>query len=171
MFGQGVPRIAILGAGGMGKTILARAVLHHPDMTSRYEQCRLFVPCDTVATSIQLVALIGEYIGLKPGNDLTRRVLGFFSSSPPTLLLLDNLETIWEPAKSRGEVEKFLCLLEEVKHLALIVSIIREMSGVYANPIPDNNARSRETFQSAVDSAFPGTIEVLGPGCCTSNIH
>jgi predicted ATPase len=123
MFGQGVPRITILGAGGMGKTSLARTVLHHPEMTARYEQHRLFVPCDTVSNSVQLAALIGEHIGLKPGNDLTRLVLRFFSSNLPTLLTLDNLETIWEPAESRGEVEKFLCLLEEVEHLALIVSI------------------------------------------------
>ncbi|KAF7328371.1 hypothetical protein MVEN_02552700 [Mycena venus] len=31
IFNQESPRIAILGAGGMGKTCLARAVLHHPD--------------------------------------------------------------------------------------------------------------------------------------------
>ena len=29
---QGAPRIEILGAGGMGKTSLARAVLHHPEI-------------------------------------------------------------------------------------------------------------------------------------------
>jgi Cdc6-like AAA superfamily ATPase len=122
MFGQGVPKIAILGAGGMGKTSLARAVLRHSEISSRYEH-RLFVPCDTASTSIQLAALIGEHIGLKPVNELTRPVLRFFSNSMPTLLILDNLETVWEPVESRGEAEKFLCLLEEVEHVALIVSI------------------------------------------------
>ncbi|KAJ6492945.1 hypothetical protein DFH09DRAFT_1451286 [Mycena vulgaris] len=34
----GTPKIAILGAGGMGKTSLARAVLHHPTVAGKYAQ-------------------------------------------------------------------------------------------------------------------------------------
>jgi Cdc6-like AAA superfamily ATPase len=121
-FSHEVPRISILGTGGMGKTSLARAVLHHPEMSSRYEEHRLFVPCDTVSTRIQLAGLIGAHVGLKSEKDLTGSVIHHFSSSPPTLLILDNLETIWEPADSRADVEKFLCHLADVEHLAFIVS-------------------------------------------------
>ncbi|KAJ7465512.1 hypothetical protein FB451DRAFT_1486947 [Mycena latifolia] len=118
-----VPRIAILGAGGMGKTSLAKAILHHPELISRYDQHRVFVPCDTVLTSVQLAGLIGAHIGLKSGKDLIGPVICHFSSSPPTLLILDNLETIWEPAESRADVEKFLCHLTDVKHLAFIITM------------------------------------------------
>jgi Cdc6-like AAA superfamily ATPase len=123
LFRTRVPRIAILGTGGMGKTSLARAALHHPEMTSRYDQHRLFVPCDTVSTRTQLAGHIGAHIGLKWGNDPTGPVIRHFSISPPTLLILDNLETIWEPSESRADVEKFLCHLTDVGHLALIVSM------------------------------------------------
>jgi hypothetical protein len=106
----------------MGKTSLAKAVLHHPEVTSRYDQHRIFVSCDTVSTSVQLAGLIGEHIGFKPGRDLTGPVIQHFSGGPPTLLILDNLETVWEPAETRADVEKLLGRLTDVEHLALIVS-------------------------------------------------
>jgi Cdc6-like AAA superfamily ATPase len=150
-FSREVPRIAILGAGGMGKTSLSKAVLHHPELTLRYNQHRLFVPCDTVSTSIQLAALIGAHIGLKSGNDLTGPVIHYFSGGPPTLLILDNLETVWEPTESRADVEKFLCHLTDVEPLAFIVS----MESMHSPPSLiislDYNARSRETCQCEVD--------------------
>src|ERR1700712_2409700 len=36
------PRIAILGAGGMGKTSLAKAALHHPEVAAKYQD-RFFI--------------------------------------------------------------------------------------------------------------------------------
>jgi hypothetical protein len=106
----------------MGKTSLARATLHHPEVTGKYEQHRFFVNCDTASTKVEVAALIGAHLGLKPGKDLTRPVLNYFSSNPACLLILDNLETAWEPRESRGDVEEFLSLLTEVQHLTLMVS-------------------------------------------------
>ncbi|KAJ7791923.1 hypothetical protein B0H13DRAFT_2517713 [Mycena leptocephala] len=116
-------RIAILGAGGMGKTSLARAVIHHTEITERYNQHRFFVACDSAATQVELAALIGAHVGLKPGRDLTHPVIQYFSSSSDCLLILDNLETLWELAESRGKIEEFLSLLTGVNHLALVVGL------------------------------------------------
>ncbi|KAJ7866154.1 hypothetical protein B0H13DRAFT_1898218 [Mycena leptocephala] len=122
LFSQGTPRIAILGAGGMGKTSVARAVVHHADITTKYEQ-RLFVACDSAASKVELAALIGAHLGLKAGPDLTCPVVQHFSSSPPSLLILDNLETLWEPTESRHDIEEFLSLLTDVNHLALMITM------------------------------------------------
>ncbi|KAJ7094852.1 hypothetical protein C8R44DRAFT_951508 [Mycena epipterygia] len=114
-------RIAILGAGGMGKTSLAKAALHHPDMISKYQNL-FFIASDSATTSIELAALIGLHVGLKPGKDLTKTVVHYFSNKGPSLLVLDNLETLWEPMESRGGVEEFLSSLADVSHLALMAS-------------------------------------------------
>ncbi|KAJ7792043.1 P-loop containing nucleoside triphosphate hydrolase protein, partial [Mycena olivaceomarginata] len=123
LFDMGTPRIAILGAGGMGKTSLARALLHHPKIITAYEQNRFFVSCNFASTEPKLVALIGAHLGLKPGIDLTQPVLRHFSNSPPSLLILDELETLWEQVESHSEIEKLLALLTSVDHLALIITM------------------------------------------------
>ncbi|KAJ6513499.1 P-loop containing nucleoside triphosphate hydrolase protein, partial [Mycena vulgaris] len=120
---QGTPRIAILGAGGMGKTSLARAVLHHPTVTEKYGQHRFFVACDSTSSKDELVTLVGAHLGLKPTKNLAKLILHHFTTNPACLLILDNLETVWEPAEIRRDIEEFLSLVTEIKHLALIITM------------------------------------------------
>ncbi|KAJ7035328.1 hypothetical protein C8F04DRAFT_1233758 [Mycena alexandri] len=121
LFSQGTPRLAILGAGGMGKTSLARTALHHEQIITKYQGNRFFVACDTASSKAELAGLIGAHLGMKPGKDLTRALLWHFTEAPPSLLILDNLETVWEPVESRKEIEEFLSLLTDIASLALVV--------------------------------------------------
>jgi Cdc6-like AAA superfamily ATPase len=123
MLHQEYAKIAILGAGGMGKTSLARAALHHPDVTTKYGD-RFFVSCESATTHTQIAAAIGAHLGLKPEENLTKSVLRSLSGKPTCLLILDNLETTWEPLESRSGVEDLISLLTDLPHLALIVSIL-----------------------------------------------
>ncbi|KAJ6511837.1 P-loop containing nucleoside triphosphate hydrolase protein [Mycena vulgaris] len=115
-------RIAILGAGGMGKTSLAKAVIHHPEITATFEHL-FFIACDAASTSVEITALIGAHLGLKPGKDLTQKVVQSFAKQPPCLLVLDNLDTAWEPIDSRRKVEELLSLLSNLPHLALMITM------------------------------------------------
>ncbi|KAF8190679.1 hypothetical protein K438DRAFT_2141110 [Mycena galopus ATCC 62051] len=122
LLSQQSPRITILGGGGMGKTSLAKAVLHHPHTSLKFEH-RFFVSAEAATTGIELVALVGLHVGLNPGQDLTKLVVQYFTRKQSCLLILDNLETAWEPIQARNGVEEFLSLLSEVEHLALIITM------------------------------------------------
>ncbi|KAJ7875008.1 P-loop containing nucleoside triphosphate hydrolase protein, partial [Mycena olivaceomarginata] len=158
VFNTGIPRIAILGAGGMGKTSLARALLHHPKIAARYSQNRFFVSRNLATTKLELVNLIGAHLGLKPGKDLTEAVLQHFSNNPPSLLILDELEALWEPANSRGDLEELLSLLTGVEDLAITMQgAERPAKALWSRPFlgslkPLDQEAARLIFADIADS-------------------
>ncbi|KAF8146775.1 hypothetical protein K438DRAFT_2092589 [Mycena galopus ATCC 62051] len=166
LLGQNSPKIAILGGGGMGKTSLARAVLHHPDTSSKFEN-RFFVSAEAASTSIELAALIGLHVGLNPGQDLTKPVIEYFAEKPHCLLILDNLETVWEPTQFRAGVEEFLSLLTDVEHLALVITMRgaeRPAKVQWTHPFllplrPLSDDAARQTFMDITDNS--NTMEEL----------
>ncbi|KAJ6619277.1 P-loop containing nucleoside triphosphate hydrolase protein [Mycena sp. CBHHK59/15] len=114
-------RIAILGSGGMGKTSLASAALHHDDVVVKYPY-RYFVPCHSTATCADLIATIAAHIGLEKGAT-HKSIFRHFAYAPASLLVLDNFETPWEPMEHRAKVEEFLSYLADVSHLAILITI------------------------------------------------
>ncbi|KAJ7921784.1 P-loop containing nucleoside triphosphate hydrolase protein, partial [Mycena leptocephala] len=114
--------VAILGAGGMGKTSLAVAALHHPAISDKYSE-RHFISCESANTNTELVATIASHLGLEPAPGLSRLVVNYLSGLGPILFVLDNLETPWEPVDSRADVEAFLTLLAEIPTLTLLVTM------------------------------------------------
>jgi hypothetical protein len=58
---------------------------------------------------------------------MANKIAHYFSHAPPSLLVLDNLETTWETLSSRFEVEEFLSLLTDVPHLGLMVSQVYKL--------------------------------------------
>jgi GTPase SAR1 family protein len=118
---QDSAHIAILGAGGMGKTSLATVAFHNPQVEAKYSH-QYFVPCHSSPTCNELAVTIADHIGIEKGSNMTKKIAHYFAHAPPSLLVLDNLETPWEPFSSRSEVEEFLSLLTDVPHLGLMVS-------------------------------------------------
>jgi hypothetical protein len=118
---QDSARIAILGTGGIGKTSLATAALHDSQVEAKYP-CRYFVPCHSSSTCAQLVSTVADHVGVEKGSNLAQKIILHLTHGPPSLMVLDNLETPWESVSSQTEVEEFLSLLTDVAHLGLLVS-------------------------------------------------
>ncbi|KAJ7258212.1 hypothetical protein C8J57DRAFT_1720798 [Mycena rebaudengoi] len=161
---QNSARVAILGTAGMGKTSLATAALHDPQVEAKYSY-RYFVPCNSSPTCTELAATIADHIGLEKGSKIAKKIAHYFTHAPPSLLVLDNLETPWETLSSRSEVEEFLSLLTDIPQLGLMITLRgaeRPSKVKWTRPFlaplePLSNVAARQTFIEVADEGHDET--------------
>ncbi|KAJ7715292.1 P-loop containing nucleoside triphosphate hydrolase protein, partial [Mycena olivaceomarginata] len=157
-------RVAILGPGGMGKTTLAMAALHHPKVGNKY-QSRHFIPCESAHARDSLVAIIVSHFGIDTSSTSESAVLALLSAGQPCLMILDNFETPWEPLEGRAKVEAFLALLAEIPHVALVLTMRGaerpgkvQWTHPFLRPImPLNRTAARQTFIEIADEIDDGS--------------
>lgn len=91
-------RLAILGAGGMGKTATALTILHDQRVQDIFEQNCFFVSCEAAVTSSLLVKGILQVLGAQTSEkeDSLTTLHKCLMSTGFLLLVLDNFETLWE---------------------------------------------------------------------------
>ncbi|KAJ7805480.1 P-loop containing nucleoside triphosphate hydrolase protein, partial [Mycena leptocephala] len=163
------PRAAILGPGGMGKTTLAMAALHHPAVMEKYNLSH-FISCESANTLEDLVTIIGSHLGLDPSNLLSKVIAQHLGGCGPCLIVLDNFETPWEPIESQGQVEEFLSLLADIPTLALLLTMRgAERPGKlkwtrpFLPPLePLSPSASRQIFVEVADEPCAEEESVLG---------
>ncbi|KAJ7765369.1 P-loop containing nucleoside triphosphate hydrolase protein [Mycena metata] len=117
-------RLAILGTLGVGKTSLARMVLHHSEVAHSF--VRYFVSLDSCASATDMISMIANHIGFKPAppKSLLKSIITYFSSeSQQSLLVLDNLESCWESISERRQVEDFLSALDDIQCLSIMITM------------------------------------------------
>ncbi|KAJ7471075.1 hypothetical protein FB451DRAFT_1559550 [Mycena latifolia] len=161
-------RGAILGAGGIGKTTLATAALHHPTIIEKYAH-RHFISCESANNSVDLVAIVGSYLGIEPSRQLAKAIVRHLTECGSSFVVLDNLETPWEPSESRAEVEEFLSLLADVPTLALLITMRgaeRPGKVKWTRPFlpplePLSTLASRQIFSDVTDDLAVGDTAAL----------
>jgi GTPase SAR1 family protein len=120
-----LPRVAILGLGGMGKTSLALTVLHSSKARERYSG-RIFLSCEGIATVDQLISDLADILHFPAANrDSTLRhfVLQCLARGPSTLICLDNFETLWDPPQTRNMIESLLGELDGIQNISIILTM------------------------------------------------
>ncbi|KAG8840125.1 hypothetical protein FRB91_006527, partial [Serendipita sp. 411] len=125
------PRVGILGAGGMGKTSVAVAVMENVLVGKKYEELyRFWVPCVGVTSPITFLQILSKSIGViqDTGSPLKDILYTLKSTQNPRLILLDNLETAMglpETVTDGGRLstEGIINKLAAIPHVSILVTI------------------------------------------------
>ncbi|KAJ7585448.1 P-loop containing nucleoside triphosphate hydrolase protein [Mycena floridula] len=118
--------VAVLGAGGQGKTETALQVMAHPAIKKHYSQKNsIWVPCEESTSSELFLDVIYNSLALNEDNHNTLETIlkELRRTSKPTILLLDNFETPWNAPEARGAVARILQDIAQFSHVSLLVTM------------------------------------------------
>ncbi|KAJ7578968.1 hypothetical protein C8J56DRAFT_1170180 [Mycena floridula] len=168
--------LALLGAGGQGKTATALKVMAHPAVKQFYlRKNSLWVPCDEATSPEMFLHILYNSLAITVDthNTLEDILNELQKTSKPIILLLDNFETPWNAPEARGTMARILQDIAQFPHVALFVTMRatvapceeiewEEMRIQTLDPVASHQLFISIHPESQEDSKLPVLLEMLG---------